>query len=63
MTPQNTIFSLILAAIIVLTSYVLGHLARSLNFWTFIVGGALACAIVISLGFAWDHYDRTRSQL
>lgn len=62
MTLRNTVCSLVFAAFIILLSYVLSHLAHTQNFWTFIVGSAVACAIVVSLGFAWDHYERTRSQ-
>jgi hypothetical protein len=60
MHVRNTICCLILGLFIFSLSWALAHLSHSMSFSAFVIFGFVGVAIMVGLGFAWDHYERSR---
>jgi hypothetical protein len=50
-----------MTAFVVGLNWALWRLADSLGFWPFMAFGAVALPLMISCGFAWDHFEKHRN--
>jgi hypothetical protein len=60
MRMRNLICSVVLATFVASLSWALRLLSQSLDFSSFMVFGVVTITIMVSLGFAWDRYERNR---
>jgi hypothetical protein len=60
MHTRNVICSVVLAAFVATLGWALRLLSKSMEFSSFMIFGIVTIAIMVSLGFAWDRYERNR---